>query len=573
MPSPVRADLVRSPVLLIGAGTGEATCGILYLAGYLRRNGIEAFVRLYDADETEAEVKRSLEGLLAHVKPRLVGISLKWFHHVARARLLAKTVRKLAPKVEIVLGGNTASYFWKELVAWDCVDFVALGDGEVPLLALARGDEAPPNVVTRATEHKAPLGYVQSPSSDDVYYSHFDELFLSKLDLHSFSGWVAPGKGCGENCVYCGGTRGIQQATFGRAKPFLRTEESVQKDHRELAPRTWQMRYDFAGSSGAFLERAWGGVDLSKHSTTYFMWGVPPRDLVDTLAKTFGRVFMVLDIGCFSQTQRNELKRRGLLKPCPSDRELMDIIEDSRRYPNLELEISGIAGLPYATAQTLQEERRLLEHVLSLGCTIGYQRLEAQPGALVTEHPGRFEMVSEATTFTQFLDYFGRRDLSGDGTVPMLRFQDPALEQAVRETTEALETLARDHAAAKGHVELEGDTRLLNTSAATLQFEVGDWLGHYRVPARFAKEPVTVVRSVIGTGLSCAPTLNPRKFSDPLLEQGESAAALLSVLGAFTRPTTVGKAIGALEAQGQLDGDSAFEVIEHLTAGRFLQPA
>src|ERR1044072_9518862 len=37
-----------SPVLLLGAGTGEATCGSLYLAGYLRRGGIEAFVRLYD---------------------------------------------------------------------------------------------------------------------------------------------------------------------------------------------------------------------------------------------------------------------------------------------------------------------------------------------------------------------------------------------------------------------------------------------------------------------------------------------------------------------------------------------
>ena len=45
-----------SPVLLIGAGTGEATCGILYLASYLRRHGIEAYVRLTDADETDEEI-------------------------------------------------------------------------------------------------------------------------------------------------------------------------------------------------------------------------------------------------------------------------------------------------------------------------------------------------------------------------------------------------------------------------------------------------------------------------------------------------------------------------------------
>ncbi len=577
MSSPARpGSRERSPVLLIGAGTGEATCGILYLAGYLRRNGIEAFVRLYDGDETDDEVTRSLEGMLAHVRPRLVGISLKWFHHVARARLLAKTIRKIDPGVQIVVGGNTASYFWKELADWDCVDHVVLGDGEVPLLALCRGDETPPNVVTRAadgTPRRAPLGYVESTAVTDVYYSHFDDIFLSKLDLHSFSGWVAPGKGCGENCLYCGGARGIQKASFGRAKPFLRPVESVQRDHREIVPRTWQLRYDFAGSSAEFLERAWAGIDLSQHATTYFLWGVPPRDLVDSLARHFRRVFLVLDIGCFSEQQRLEQMKRGLLKPCPTDRELMAIIDDCRRHPNLELEVSGIAGLPFASTATLAQERRLLEQVLSLGCAVGYQRLESQPGALVTEHPARFEMVSEATTFTQFLDYFAKRDLSGDGTVPMLRFKDPALEKAVKATTAELEDKARQFSAAKGLVALDGRTRLVNASAATSKFGLGEWLGSYRVPARFAQEPVTVVRSIIGTGLSCAPTVSPRRFSDPMLEQGETGAALLAVLAAFERPTTVEAALPKLRSKARLDADAAMEVIDHLAAGRFLQPA
>ena len=84
------------------------------------------------------------------------------------------------------------------------------------------------------------MTYIQGAKSEDIYYSHFDELFLSQLDLHSFSGWIQPGKGCGENCVYCGGTRGMQKASFGRAKPFLRPEQSVLRDHqdttRALAP-------------------------------------------------------------------------------------------------------------------------------------------------------------------------------------------------------------------------------------------------------------------------------------------------------------------------------------------------
>ncbi|MDP2274813.1 MAG: cobalamin-dependent protein [Archangium sp.] len=554
-----------SPVLLIGAGTGEATCGILYLASFLRRHGIEAFVRLTDADETDDEVARSLEGLIAHVRPKLVGISLKWFHHVARARLIAKTLRKVDPSVQIVVGGNTATSFCQDLLAWDCVDHVILGDGEVPLLALCRGDEAPPNVVNKNTPQRA-LSYIDGTAKADVYYSHFDDIFLSQLDRHSFSGWVAPGKGCGENCLYCGGTRGMQKATFGRAKPFLRPEESVRQDHREIVPRTWQLRYDFAGSTAKFLEATWEGVDLSQHSTTYFLWGVPPPELAETLSRHFKRAYMVLDIGCFSEQQRQETMKRGLLKPCPSDRELFEVIERCKQFPNLQLEISGIAGLPFASHFTLDQERKLVDRVLGQGCSIGYQRLEAQPGALVTEHPERFEMKTEARTFKEFLDYFEALE-PGEKTVPMVRFLDDKLETAVQRTSDEVDATVWEAAAKKNDVAIEGRTRLINTSASTLQFELGAWLGPYRVPARVAKEPVTVVRSIDGAGLSCAPSVSRRRFSDPLLQQGEEGAALLDVLAAFERPTTVNTALTKLKTR------DASEVIDHLVAGKFLQPA
>jgi hypothetical protein len=567
---------VLSPVLLLGAGTGEATCGILYLAGYLRRGGIEAFVRLYDGDETEDEVTRSLEALVARVRPRLVGISLKWFHHVHRALLLARTLREIDPGIRIVVGGNTASYWWRELHAFDCIDHIVLGDGELPLLALCQGEPSPPNCVTRApdgTPRRLPLEYVQgATNSEDVYYSHFDDIFLSHQDRHAFSGWVAPGKGCGENCLYCGGARGNQKAAFGRAKPFLRSEESVRRDHQEIAHRTWQLRYDFSGSSAGFLQSTWAGVNLSRHSCMYFLWGVARMELIDALAQTFEHVHMVLDIGCFSEQQRHEQMRRGLLKPCASDQQLLELIDGCRRHRNMDIEVSGIAGLPFASAATLKEEVRLVERIISLDCLVGYQRLEAQPGALATEHPARFDMVTEARTFTEFLEYFEQRE-PGDVTVPMLRFRDAALEKAVQRTSEHVEALATKHEQAKRRVAINGRTRLLNTAPSTLQFKLGDWLGHHRVPAKVAQEQVTVVRSVEGTGLVCAPSVSPRRFTDPTLDQGEDGRILLATLAAFERPTTVASAVAQLGAKVKLDPHSAREVIDHLVNGRFLQPA
>jgi hypothetical protein len=567
---------VLSPVLLVGAGTGEATCGILYLAGYLRRGGIEAFVRLYDGDETEDEVTRSLEALVARVRPRLVGISLKWFHHVHRALLLARTLRAIDPTIRIVLGGNTASYWWRELDAFDCIDHIILGDGERPLLALCQGEPSPPNCVTRKPDGnptRLPLEYVQgATNSEDIYYSHFNDIFLSHQDRHAFSGWVAPGKGCGENCLYCGGARGNQKAAFGRAKPFLRSEESVRRDHQEIVHRTWQFRYDFSGSSAEFLQGTWAGVDLSRHSCMYFLWGVARVELIDALAQTFEHVHMVLDIGCFSEQQRQEQMRRGLLKQCASDQQLLEIIEACRRHKNLDVEVSGIAGLPFASAATLKEEVRLVEKVISLDCLVGYQRLEAQPGALATEHPARFDMVSEARTFAEFVEYFEQRE-PGDVSVPMLRFRDAALEKAVQRTSEHVDALARKHEAAKQRIALNGRTRLVKTAPSTLQFKLGEWLGSHRVPAKVAQEQVTVVRSVNGTGMACAPSVNPRRFTDPTLDQGEDGKILLTTLAVFEHPTTVASAVSQLGAKAKLDPGSAHEVIEHLVNGRFLQPA
>lgn len=575
MSPPASTHRPLSPVLLIGAGTGEATCGILYLAGYLRRNGIEAFVRLWDGDETEEEIAQSLEAVIARVRPRFVGISLKWFHHVHRALLLARLLKKIDPTIRVAVGGNSASYWWRELSAFDCFDHIVFGDGEVPLLALCQGDPSPPNCVTRdpdGSPRRLPLKYVQgTKNTEDIYYSHFRELFLSQMDLHAFSGWVAPGKGCAENCLYCGGARGNQKAAFGRAKPFLRSEESVQRDHREIAPHTWELRYDFSGSSAEFLQSTWAGTDLSRHACTYFLWGVPRLELIAALASTFQKVFMVLDTGCFSETQRLEQMRRGLLKPCATDKELLELIGECRKFKNLDIEISGIAGLPFASEKTLDEERKLVERVTDLDCVIGYQRLEAQPGALVTEHPARFEMHTEAKTFQEFVDYFEAREV-GDNSVPMIRFNDEGLEEAVQQNADEISEFAREHEAQRRQIRITPKTRLANTAPYKADYALSEWFGSHRVPKNVASEKATVVRSENGATLVCTPTVSPRRFADPTLAQGKDAEILLGTLAAFEKPNTVATAAKQLGNKLRLDEDSACEVIDHLVHGRFLQP-
>jgi hypothetical protein len=136
-----------------------------------------------------------------------------------------------------------------------------------------------------------------------------------------------------------------------------------------------------------------------------------------------------------------------------------------------------------------------------------------------------------------------------------------------------VDALAWKHRDAKRNLAITGRTRLKNTSPWKQQFTLGDWLGSHRAPAKMAREQVTVVRSVDGITLSCAPSVSPRRFSDPTLTQGEEGAILLSALAAFEHPTTVASAVTQLGTKARLDPHSAREVIDHLVDGRFLQPA
>jgi len=154
----------------------------------------------------------------------------------------------------------------------------------------------------------------------------------------------------------------------------------------------------------------------------------------------------------------------------------------------------------------------------------------------------------------------------------MLRFRDTALEAAVQRTSDQVDALAFAHRDARRKVPVHARTRLVNTSPSTQLFKLGDWLGAHRVPAKVAREEVTVLRSVDGHSLACTPTVSPRRFSDPELEQGEAGKVLLSTLATFAQPITVASAVAELGAKLRLDPESARDVIDHLVEGRFLQP-
>jgi hypothetical protein len=181
-------------------------------------------------------------------------------------------------------------------------------------------------------------------------------------------------------------------------------------------------------------------------------------------------------------------------------------------------------------------------------------------------------MVTDARSFDEFVSWFEIRGHASAGAFPMIRYRDAAVEAEVQRAADELQTAVRHHAEKKTTV-VTGRTKLVTAIASTGQVALGDWLGRHQVPKKVANETVTVMRSIDGAGLACAPRLSERQFSDPNVQQGETAKAILSALSAFAKPATIDAAVTRLQAELRLDPESAREVIDHLTEGRFIQPA
>lgn len=183
--------------------------------------------------------------------PALVLLDLHWVEHARGALEAARLARAAWPEARIALGGLTATRFAAEALALcPALDAVVTGDAEEAVAALARAavDRAPwppdaPNLLARA-----PGGLWQSPRRAATRQADFDQSDTASLDwlidapvyrrlLHSRppralsrpgdqGHWIANGRGCAFDCLYCGGGRSAHQALSG-LKGVLRRDPAV----------------------------------------------------------------------------------------------------------------------------------------------------------------------------------------------------------------------------------------------------------------------------------------------------------------------------------------------------------
>jgi amino acid adenylation domain-containing protein len=412
----VKADgRVKSPVLLLGDSTGNASIGLLYIASFLRRNGIEAYCQWNDINITGDLLKNNVETLLAGIQPKLVGVSMKWFPHIARSLEICRIVREFDPSIIIVVGGNTASYYKEEIIKYDQVDYVITGDGEVPILKLCLGEDHIPNCVYKKDGEviATPISYVQDEkNSSEIYLSHLQRIFVTERDPYlSPYFYICTGKGCSMQCFYCGGCRDAQEKIFNRPKPFMRGVKEVRNDIIAARGYTAFFLFDFdlpAYESIDYYKNIWEGIDLSNHFCRFYFWILPSSEFLDYVVKVFKYVYINIDLCSLSESHRLKLSSLGLVKPQPTDEELFSFFHRCAKYNNLEVIINQVTGLPYFAPEHIQESHETLSKLLAkypFLKTMDWGRLHAQPGAPLIDTCEQYGMHSYAKTFEDFLHY------------------------------------------------------------------------------------------------------------------------------------------------------------------------
>jgi B12-binding domain/radical SAM domain protein len=110
--------------------------GFLTMTNYLSKRGLN--VRIINlAYRMFHDENFDVEKFVRNLRSKAFGIDLHWLPHCQGSIEIAKIVKKYHPDTPVIFGGFSSSYFYKELIEFEPVDYIIRGDSaEEPLYKL-----------------------------------------------------------------------------------------------------------------------------------------------------------------------------------------------------------------------------------------------------------------------------------------------------------------------------------------------------------------------------------------------------------------------------------------------------
>lgn len=379
---------------------------LLWIASYLKKNGFSTKIFYLDG-----KFKTSIRKALDYYKPKYVAVSCKWYTNLYGAVLVAKEIKKIDKTIKIIAGGNTATYFDKELLLNTDFDIVIRGDAELPLLNIIK-NKTPINCTLKENGRikRYKLQYIQRRQEvEDYTLVEPEEILESPKDILNSENFVWTGKGCTQNCFYCAGSSVAQKEIFGRERLIYRPIRNVLADIAILSKYSKYLMLDFACPPHAdvYYLRLFKGIPQGKLVLTFSHWSLPSRNLVDQMSKTFKSIHIRFDTSTLCEELREFLSKKNLLKPFFSNKELENIICYCKEKRNIKIVLENIAGLPGERNSHVREHTNFSQYLTQMYPFIeyiSYMPLSIEPGSILQKHYKRLNMYCCRSSFKDFLN-------------------------------------------------------------------------------------------------------------------------------------------------------------------------
>jgi B12-binding domain/radical SAM domain protein len=391
--------------------------GLSSITEYLEKAGFR--VRIVNlAWRMLRDARFDAEEFIRKLNAPVFGIDLHWMVHAHGAIEIAKLVKKHHPGAGVIIGGFSASRFYRELIEYPSVDFVMRGDStEEPLrqfmLAFPKADfDGVPNLVWKDNAgriHENPFSYVPHDISN-VMINHYGVMVKQALRYHDltsvvpFKGWlnypvtaVFTCRGCNNNCIFCAGARDAMSGFANRTSPARRTPEDIVKDIRNISRISRGPILIVGDIRDGGEERAHTILRLIrelrvKNTLMFEMFNPAPPEFIREIAgATQG-----FSIDMSPESHDPEVRRLSLGRNF-SNEAMESMIKASLSAGARRVEIFFMIGLSKQDRQSVMATIDYCEYLLQtfksdprLSLFMGHQAPFLSPGSLAFDYPERY---------------------------------------------------------------------------------------------------------------------------------------------------------------------------------------
>jgi radical SAM superfamily enzyme YgiQ (UPF0313 family) len=369
-----------------------------------------------------------------------VAIPLNWHQQSYDVIKTVDEIREKKPKVFIILGGYTASFFHREILeSFPQIDAIIRGDAEAPLVALmdamrgGRPLQEVPNLTWRDREkiRENPLTYVASEKDleegsyanlgllqdKDNYIRYFGIPFmwsknlstqenLKRFHLGSPIFFLNIGRGCLGNCTWCGGGVEAQRLINGRRGVVFRAPERVADTVAEAVEWGYEMihiAFDPGKEGKQYYQELFPllrqrGLQIKCYFESF---SLPTESFLKEFQATFTVNGSIIALSPESGDEgiRNHNKSFSY-----SNEELLETIAHAERL-GITVDIffaMGIPGEKYADlAQTAALRREIQSRFKNIG-RIWTSPISLEPASPWHLHPEKFGICATRRTFADF---------------------------------------------------------------------------------------------------------------------------------------------------------------------------